>query len=80
MRKIVLSIVCLFLILNCIAQKPLRVAVAGMKHDHILGLLNQFKNGEVVIIGFAEADEQLVNRYKKSHHLPDSLFFKSLSE
>jgi predicted dehydrogenase len=60
------------------AQKILRVAVAGLAHDHVHGIMNQFKKGEVIIAGIAENDEQLVQRYKKTYQLPDSLFFKNL--
>ena len=60
------------------AQKILRVGVAGLAHDHVHGIMNQFKKGEVIIAGIAESDEQLVNRYKKTYQLPDSLFYKNL--
>src|SRR5579864_6192273 len=60
------------------AQKILRVGVAGLAHDHVHGIMNQFKKGEVVIAGIAESDEQLVQRYKKTYQLPDSLFYKTL--
>ena len=60
------------------AQKILRVAIAGLSHDHVHGILNQYKKGEVVIAGIAEADAQLVERYKKTYQLPDSLFYKNL--
>ncbi|HEV3222990.1 MAG TPA: Gfo/Idh/MocA family oxidoreductase, partial [Puia sp.] len=60
------------------AQKILRVGVAGLAHDHVHGILNQYKKGEVIITGIAEADEQLIMRYKKDYQLPDSLFFRNL--
>ena len=60
------------------AQKLLRVGVAGLAHDHVHGIMNQFKKGEVIIAGIAESDEQLVQRYKKTYQLPDSLFYKDL--
>ena len=56
----------------------LKVAVAGMNHDHIHGILNQYKRGEVILAGIAEADGKLIERYKKAYSLPDSLFFKDL--
>jgi predicted dehydrogenase len=59
-------------------QKILHVAVAGLAHDHVHGILNQYKKGEVIIVGIAEGDAQLVQRYKKSYQLPDSLFFTDL--
>ena len=61
------------------AQKILRVAVAGLAHDHVHGILNQYKKGEVIIAGIAESDQQLVTRYKKDYQLPDSLFFRDLN-
>ncbi|HEY2647677.1 MAG TPA: Gfo/Idh/MocA family oxidoreductase [Puia sp.] len=60
------------------AQKILHVGIAGLAHDHVHGIMNQFKKGEVVISGIAESDEQLVQRYKKTYQLPDSLFYKNL--
>lgn len=61
------------------AQKILRVAVAGLAHDHVHGILNQYKKGEVIILGIAEGDQQIVQRYKKDYQLPDSLFFRNLN-
>jgi len=60
------------------AQKLLRVGVAGLTHDHVHNIMNQFKRGEVIIAGIAESDQQLIQRYKDSYHLPDSLFYPSL--
>jgi predicted dehydrogenase len=61
-------------------QKVLRVGVAGLTHDHVHNIMHQYKKGEVIIAGIAEADPQLVQRYKKSYQLPDSLFYNSLPE
>jgi predicted dehydrogenase len=62
------------------AQTLLRVGVAGLTHDHVHNVMNQFKRGEVIIAGIAEADPQLVQRYKDGYHLPDSLFYPSLQD
>jgi predicted dehydrogenase len=61
------------------AQHLLRVGVAGLSHDHVHNIMHQYRNGQVIIAGIAEADAQLVQRYKKSYHLPDSLFYPSLT-
>lgn len=60
------------------AQQLLHVAVAGLSHDHVHNIMHQYKRGEVIIAGIAEADQQLVARYKKTYQLPDSLFYPSL--
>jgi predicted dehydrogenase len=73
------SVVLIFTVMTSQAQKILHVAVAGLAHDHVHGILNQYKKGEVIITGIAEGDQQLVQRYKKDYHLPDSLFYLNLN-
>jgi predicted dehydrogenase len=78
--KVFAALGILFLAITGHGQNILRVGVAGLTHDHVHNIMNQYKKGEVMIIGIAEADPQLVQRYKNTYHLPDSLFFKSLPE
>lgn len=59
--------------------QPIKVAVAGLSHDHAHSIMQHYKKGEVILLGIAEADQQLVDRYKKMYNVPDSLFFKSLA-
>ena len=61
-------------------QKVLRVGVAGLTHDHVHNIMHQFKTGEVIIVGIAESDPQLIARYKKTYQLPDTLFYNSLTD
>jgi predicted dehydrogenase len=56
----------------------LKVGVAGLSHDHAHGLMQQHKRGEVILLGIAESDVNLVARYKKNFQLPDSLFYKDI--
>jgi predicted dehydrogenase len=76
--KLIFGIFFFLITIPVTAQKILYVAVAGLAHDHVLGLMNQYKKGEVRIAGISESDEQLVLRYKKNYQLPDSLFFPNL--
>ena len=57
----------------------LKVGIAGLSHDHANGLMNQYKRGEVILLGVAEADQNLINRYKKNFQLHDSLFYKDVA-
>lgn len=70
----------LFFQLHSAIAQPLKVGVAGLSHDHTYGIMQQHQNGEVIILGIAEADKQLVNRYKKQWQLPDSIFYKSVAD
>ncbi len=74
---------CIFLFLFLISstvfsQSILKVVVAGLNHDHVHGILNQYNKNRVEIVGIVEADKKLQSKYKKLYDLPDSLFFEEL--
>ena len=57
---------------------PLRVAIVGLAHDHVVGFLGQLpQHHEVELVGIAEADSNLVAKYQKKFNLAETLFFKS---
>ena len=60
------------------AQVKFRVGIAGLNHDHIYNILNDYSKGKVNIVGIAEPDKHLQEKYGKQFHLPDSLFFADL--
>jgi len=62
------------------AQENLTVAVAGLSHDHVHTLLHAYRQHKVDILGIAEADATLVDRYRKNYELPASLFYTSVEE
>lgn len=61
-------------------KEVLTVALAGLSHDHVYLVMQHYKKGEVKIIGIAEKDQQLINRFKKNYQLPDSIFFNNLPD
>jgi predicted dehydrogenase len=65
---------------NSNAQQKLNVVLAGLSHDHVNLIMNSYVKGEVNIIGIAEANQDLVKRFKISAKLPDSVFFNTLSD
>jgi len=75
----IFALIAFILFAQCtINAQLLKVGVAGLNHDHVNNIMNQNKNGEVIIIGIAEPDAQLAQKYKKRFNLPDSLFYPSL--
>lgn len=62
------------------AQKKLNVVVAGLNHDHVYLIMNSFEKAEVNIIGIAEPNPELVERFKKRYKLADTLFSNDLKE
>lgn len=63
------------------AEEPtarLKVAIVGLEHGHVEGFLAQLpKHSDVQLVGIADADTALWQKYGKKYSLPDSLFYKS---
>ncbi|MDF2432765.1 MAG: hypothetical protein JWP44_2396 [Mucilaginibacter sp.] len=79
--KAIFSTLLLFAVaLGVYAQKPIRVCVAGLNHDHAHGILRRYKDGTVDIVGIAEPNKELWVKYGKLYHIPDSLFFTDLKK
>lgn len=79
-KKLILSSCIIGMSMGTQAQKILRVVVAGLNHDHVHGVLKQFNKGLVNIVGIAEANKHLQQKFGKLYHLPDSLFFVDLKK
>src|SRR5258705_2383405 len=60
--------------------KPLRIGIAGLTHTHVHWLLNRAKDGDIEIVGVAEKNRELAERYLKQYNLPFSLIYSSLEE
>lgn len=57
---------------------PLKVAIVGLEHGHVAGFLSQLpKHPDVKLVGIADADSSLCQKYGKQFALPEDLFFKS---
>ena len=60
---------------------PLRVAIVGLEHGHVEGFLGQLpKHTDVELVGIADSDPELIERYEKKYSLTASLFFKNSGE
>lgn len=62
------------------ASPPLRVGIAGLTHTHVHGILGRAKRGDIVIVGIAEPNRELAQRYLKQYGLPMSLVYNTLAE
>jgi len=63
-----------------VAQNPVRIGVAGLSHSHVLPLLRNLNRKDIQIVGIAESDTALSNRYAKQFGIDKSLIYKSLDE
>ena len=83
MKPILLSSISFFMFASiAISQtsKPLRVGIAGLTHDHVGGILNRAKDGDIEIVGVAEPNRELAEKYMTKYNLPFSLIYSSLDE
>jgi predicted dehydrogenase len=79
MRRIYL--ICLLLpalITSARNQEPFRIAIDGLTHTHVHWLLGRAKDGDIEIVGVAEKNRELAERYFKQYNLPLSLLYPSL--
>jgi len=80
--KYLLLFFALFLAYSSFSQdkKPFRIAVAGLTHTHVHWILSRAHDGDIEIVGIAEANKDLAARYLQQYNLPMSLLFSSLAE
>ncbi len=58
---------------------PLRVAIVGLAHGHVEGLLSALpQHKDFELVGIADPDPALAGKYAKKFALPRSLFFTSM--
>jgi predicted dehydrogenase len=60
--------------------KPLRIGIAGLTHAHVHWLLSRAHDSDIEIVGIAEANHDLAERYLKQYNLPVTLLYSSLEE
>ena len=60
------------------AQPPLRVAVVGLVHDHVIGLFRALAaHPEMQLVGVSDPNPELRKKYASANKLPESLMFAS---
>ena len=62
------------------ARKPVKIGVAGLSHSHVLLLLRDKDQTDVEIVGIAESDRDLADRYASRFNIDTNLIFQSLEE
>jgi predicted dehydrogenase len=61
------------------APKPLRLGIAGFSHSHVHGILRR-KGADVQIVGIAEKNRELAERYCKRYGVDTALIYATLDE
>jgi predicted dehydrogenase len=79
MKKITLAF-CFLYTLSFSQNKPVKMGIVGMTHDHVKGILFNPKHEGMELVGFAEPNKELAMRYLKQAKLPETLWFATLEE
>lgn len=60
--------------------EPMRVGVAGLTHSHVHWILGRPDRGDIELVGIAESNKALAERFLKQHGLPMSLWYSTIEE
>ncbi|MEI9921542.1 MAG: Gfo/Idh/MocA family oxidoreductase [Bacteroidota bacterium] len=75
----------IFLLLTTIAtysqtNKKLRLGVAGLTHGHVVWILDRMDDGDLDVVGIAEPDKALAEKYFAKYKIPMSFWYPSVAE
>lgn len=69
-----------FLSLSSMAQKPVRVAVAGLSHGHVGWIFNRKDKTDIQLVGIWETNPDLVKQFTERYKLDPKLFYSDLNK
>jgi predicted dehydrogenase len=79
MKLLLLLMIGVFSI-QTMAQKPVRVAVAGLSHGHVGWIFNRSDKKDIELVGIYEPNPELVNQFVAKYKLDKKLFFTDLGK
>jgi predicted dehydrogenase len=61
-------------------QQPLRVGVVGLVHTHVHWILGRESRGDIEIVGIAEPNRELAQRYARQHGYSMDIVYPTIEE
>ena len=77
---LILFFCCLNFFLGHAQTKPLKIGIAGLTHTHVHWILGREDIGDIEIVGIAESNRELAQRYAEQHGFSMDLVYNSLEE
>jgi predicted dehydrogenase len=59
-------------------QPPIRLAIAGLSHGHVVWLLRNWQRDDLTVVGFWEPDQVLAQRYAAQYQFSPNLIYRDL--
>ena len=79
--RLLAALFALTLVPNVYSQNtPLKVGVAGLTHTHVHWVFGNKERGDIEIVGIAEPNRELAQRYADQYKFPMALVYDSLDE
>lgn len=66
--------------INQTQKEPIKIAVAGLTHDHVHWIFGRKNKSDINIVGIFESNKELQKRYHNLYNLDSSLFYDNLEE
>ena len=79
-KHILLSLFLMEVVIVSFAAEPFRIAVAGVTHDHLYGVVNELRTGNLQVVGVWESDSRYLHDNALAGILPDGFFYSDLGE
>jgi predicted dehydrogenase len=77
----IVSAVCVNAMAQAPTDKPVRVVIVGLVHDHARGFIGPLsKNTNVQLVGISEPDTALAAHYETEFHLEHKLFYTDMDK
>ncbi|VGO18968.1 Gfo/Idh/MocA family protein [Pontiella sulfatireligans] len=81
MNKLCQTLLCFLAVAGTsFSKEPVKIGVAGLSHSHVLLLLRDQERTDIKIVGIAERDAALAERYATKFKIDKSLIFDSLED
>jgi predicted dehydrogenase len=61
-----------------IRENPVRIAIAGMTHDHVGFILNRINKTDIKLVGIYEPNRELAEKYARTYHFDPGLIYDDL--
>lgn len=78
--KTVFLLLAILVSTNSFAQKPIRLAIAGLSHGHVGWAFNRNDKKDTELVGIYETNPELVNRFAEKYKLDKNMFFDDLAK
>jgi predicted dehydrogenase len=78
--KLGLLLLLSLIVTQTFAQKPVRLAVAGLSHGHVGWTFNRSEKKDTELVGIYETDQELVNQFIGKYKLDRNIFFTDLNK